>query len=139
MVVIVPTCIGHRSTNATHSIRLHLLYYLRVVFEWVVMAFWAAAFVVMLLPKGKDYKNLFKRPPYGEWYAAVVLAAIEMYVFPSHRSLKFPGMLMRFTMKSAPSSSSLWSSSCRKNTSAIVSLTLTHTSPHPHYSPKTLT
>lgn len=34
----------------------------------------------MLLPKGKDFKLLFERPPYGEWISAAVVAALELYV-----------------------------------------------------------
>jgi len=32
----------------------------------------------MLLPKGKDFKLLFEKPPYVEWVCAVALAGVEM-------------------------------------------------------------
>lgn len=53
---------------------------MRVVFEFVMMALWVAAFVTMLLPKEKDSRLLFNKPPYVEWDVAVVLAAFQVCV-----------------------------------------------------------
>lgn len=59
----------------------YLFHFLRVLFEFVLIALWCAAFVTMLLPKGKDFRLLFHRPPYVQWDCAIVLAAIEVLIF----------------------------------------------------------
>ncbi|KAM0795875.1 hypothetical protein BDR22DRAFT_869327 [Usnea florida] len=54
---------------------------LRVSFELFVLIFWCATFITMLLPKGKDFRHLFTKPPYTEWYVAVVMAGFESVSF----------------------------------------------------------
>lgn len=56
----------------------YLIHFLRVLSEFILIALWCAAFVTMLLPKGKDFRLLFHRPPYVQWDCAVALAAIEL-------------------------------------------------------------
>lgn len=41
------------------------------------MSAWIAVFVTMWLPKGKDFKALFVKPPYGVWITANILAAFS--------------------------------------------------------------
>lgn len=64
------------------TLSTHLIHFLRVLSEFFLIALWCAAFVTMLLPKGKDFRLLFHRPPYVQWDCAVALAAIELYVKP---------------------------------------------------------
>lgn len=45
---------------------------LPIALLWVVLC---AA--MMFAPKGKDFRNLFNRPPYTEWAVAVVLSILE--------------------------------------------------------------
>ena len=62
----------------SNTLYTYLIHFLRVLFEFFLIALWCAAFVTMLLPKGKDFRLLFHRPPYVQWDCAAVLAAIEL-------------------------------------------------------------
>lgn len=63
------------------TLSTYLFHFVRVLVEFLLIALWCAAFVTMLLPKGKDFRLLFHRPPYVQWYCAAVFAAIELTVF----------------------------------------------------------
>lgn len=60
------------------TLSTYLFHFVRVLVEFLLIALWCAAFVTMLLPKGKDFRLLFHRPPYVQWYCAAVFAAIEL-------------------------------------------------------------
>ena len=62
---------------------------MRVIFEFIMMALWTASFITMLLPKGKDFRLLFNKPPYVEWDVAVALAALEVHVPQSSNARRF--------------------------------------------------
>ena len=79
ILISVPSLLKRDLSNST-AVGSYVLRFVRVVFEFVMMALWAAAFVTMLLPKGKDFRLLFNKPPYAEWDVAVVLAAFQVYV-----------------------------------------------------------
>ena len=49
--------------------------------ELVMMALWIASFITMLLPKGKDFRNLFDRPPHIVWDVAIAVAVVEASVY----------------------------------------------------------
>lgn len=51
---------------------------LLAVLDVLLAGCWVATFAVMWVSKGKDYKQLFSRPPYVFWHTATALAAIEM-------------------------------------------------------------
>ncbi|KAK3177000.1 hypothetical protein OEA41_008326 [Lepraria neglecta] len=79
ILISVPSLLK-RDLSTSTAVGSYVLRFMRVVFEFVMMALWAAAFVTMLLPKGKDFRLLFNKPPYAEWDIAVVLAAFQVYV-----------------------------------------------------------
>ena len=54
----------------------------------------------MLLPKGKDFRLLFERPPYAEWDVGAALAAVEMYVSVSLLAYVLFGLAMLLFTKS---------------------------------------
>ena len=60
-----------------NAVRGHLIHFLRIVSELVMMALWIAVFITMLLPKGKDFRNLFDRPPHILWDVAIAIAVVE--------------------------------------------------------------
>lgn len=60
------------------TLSTYLFHVLRVLYEFLLIALWCAAFVTMLLPKGKDFRLLFDKPPYVQWDCAAVFAAIEL-------------------------------------------------------------
>lgn len=62
------------------GLQLDLIRYARIFFEIVLLGFWAATFITMMLSKGKDFRNLFKRPPYWEWVLAATLAFMQVLV-----------------------------------------------------------
>jgi len=76
----LPTFLNHNSPQSHTRTRAQraILHFSRTILEWVLIGFWSAAFITMLLNKGKDFKLLFDKPPYTEWIVAAVLAAIEM-------------------------------------------------------------
>ncbi|KAL6716908.1 hypothetical protein ACLMJK_004820 [Lecanora helva] len=78
LVIAIPTIFGYTSTAVTASHRAFFLHFMRVIAEFVLIALWSATFATMLLPKGKDFKLLFERPPYAEWDVAACLSAFEM-------------------------------------------------------------
>ena len=67
-----------RDFTLSNTLSTYLVHFLRVLFELILIALWCAAFVTMLLPKGKDFRLLFNRPPYVQWNCAAVFAAIEL-------------------------------------------------------------
>ena len=69
--------IFHRELALSNTLSTYLFHFIRVLVEILLITFWGAAFITMLLPKGKDFRLLFYRPPYVKWDCAVVLAAIE--------------------------------------------------------------
>jgi len=77
LILSLPTLLSQNLASTSH-LGSYILHSLRILLEFILLAFWAAAFVTMLLPKGKDFKLLFEKPPYVEWDCAVALAAIEM-------------------------------------------------------------
>ncbi|CAF9917215.1 hypothetical protein IMSHALPRED_003505 [Imshaugia aleurites] len=80
-ILIATPDILNRDFTLPNTLSTHLFHFFRLVFEFLLIALWCAAFVTMLLPKGKDFRLLFHRPPYVQWDCAVVLAAIELLVF----------------------------------------------------------
>lgn len=54
----------------------------RAVYQWpfaclidaTIMGLWSATFVLMCLPKGKDFRHLFETPSYYTWAVAAVCA-----------------------------------------------------------------
>lgn len=77
ILIAVPDILN-RDFTLSNTLSTYLFHFLRLLFELLLIALWCAAFVTMLLPKGKDFRLLFHRPPYVEWICAVVLAAIEL-------------------------------------------------------------
>ena len=61
-----------------HTVRIYAHIALVMLRELTLLAFWFATLVLMCLPKGKDYRNMFVRPPYLAWHFAVLCAVIEM-------------------------------------------------------------
>lgn len=53
---------------------------LRTGLEIGLFGIWSAVFLLMLMPKGKDYRRAFDCPPYVTWAVAVSCAGIEAYV-----------------------------------------------------------
>ncbi|KAF6225077.1 hypothetical protein HO133_010272 [Letharia lupina] len=80
ILIAIPDILN-RDFTLSNTLSTYLFHFLRLLFELLLIALWCAAFVTMLLPKGKDFRLLFHRPPYVEWICAVVLAAIELLVF----------------------------------------------------------
>lgn len=77
MLTAIPNFLKYRPriTNATKALTVNIL---RVCFELFLGALWGAAFVCMLLPKGKDFRYAFVRPPYGTWDAGAAVAIAEV-------------------------------------------------------------
>jgi len=78
--IAAPILFAYNSANAAADRRTFVLHYARVIAEWLLIALWAASFITMLLPKGKNFQVLFQQPPYAEWDVAVALAGFETYV-----------------------------------------------------------
>lgn len=76
---LVLTIIKNR-LNVFQARSAFIFTYCRIAFEALVMAVWVAAFVCMILPKGKDFRLALKTPPYVPWNVAIFLAAVQMYV-----------------------------------------------------------
>lgn len=53
---------------------------LRTGLEIALFGTWSAVFLLMVMPKGKDYRRAFDCPPYVAWSIAVSCAGIEAYV-----------------------------------------------------------
>ncbi|CAD6565683.1 MAG: hypothetical protein ASARMPREDX12_006719 [Alectoria sarmentosa] len=63
-----------RDFTLSNTLSTYLVHFLRVLFEVILTALWSAAFVTMLLPKGKDFRLLFNRPPLAfVWTMMLVL------------------------------------------------------------------
>ena len=77
MLNAVPDMLGRDLAPSTKP-SIYLFRSFRVLSELIIIALWSGAFVTMLLPKGKDFRLLFQRPPFVQWDCAAVLAAIEM-------------------------------------------------------------
>ena len=60
------------------TIRIYAHNTLMMVRELTLLAFWYGTMVLMCQPKGKDYKNMFDRPPYVPWGMGLFCAAVEM-------------------------------------------------------------
>ncbi|MCJ1465617.1 hypothetical protein MMC07_004236 [Pseudocyphellaria aurata] len=86
----------------------------RTITDLSLLVFWGAAFICMVLPKGKDERYGSSMPPYGPWAAATTLAAIEWYVFirsypkldrkltsPRHHSVAFANSAILITREIA--------------------------------------
>ena len=56
----------------------HAIYIFRVGFEWLILGLWTATFITMLMPKGKNYRRLFEKPPYAEFWIAAFFAGSLM-------------------------------------------------------------
>ena len=54
---------------------------LRTGLEIALFGTWSAVFLLMVMPKGKDYRRAFDCPPYVSWAVAVSCAGIEACVF----------------------------------------------------------
>ena len=74
------TLAKYNDARATTSRHRFFLYYMRVITEIILIAFWTAAFISMLLPKGKDYRQLFDKPPYVWWDIAILISVFQMSV-----------------------------------------------------------
>ena len=85
ILVSIPSILKQDITTRT-AVRGHLIHFLRIVAELVMMALWIASFITMLLPKGKDFRNLFDTPPHIVWDIAVAIAVVEASV-PSYLRL----------------------------------------------------
>ena len=72
------TDIIKRDFTRSTTLSTYLFHFLRVLVEFLFIALWCATFVTMLLPKGKDFRLLFHKPPYVQWYCAVVFAVTEL-------------------------------------------------------------
>lgn len=66
------------SSSRLGRLKVVVLKWLKILVEFVMMGLWTTTFVCMLLPKGKDFKYAFVKPPYGTWDAATALACIQM-------------------------------------------------------------
>lgn len=51
---------------------------LRILVELLILGLWTTTFVCMLLPKGKDFRHAFDKPPYGTWGAGAAVAFVQM-------------------------------------------------------------
>ena len=77
LLIAVPDILKYEFT-LPDTLSTYLIYFVRVLSDFILIALWCAASVTMLLPKGKDFRLLFDRPPYVQWDCAVVLAVIEL-------------------------------------------------------------
>lgn len=50
----------------------------KILLEVVMMGLWTTAFICMLLPKGKDFRFAFVKPPYGTWDGAAAVSCVQM-------------------------------------------------------------
>ena len=79
-ILVSITSILKQNITTRTAVRGHLIHFLRIVSELVMMALWIASFITMLLPKGKDFRNLFDSPPHIVWVVAIAIAVVEASV-----------------------------------------------------------
>ena len=79
ILVSIASILKQNITTRT-VVRGHLIHFLRIVSEFIMMALWIASFITMLLPKGKDYRDLFDKPPHIVWDIAIAITILEASV-----------------------------------------------------------
>lgn len=66
------------SSSRLGRVKVVAFKWFKILVEVLMIGLWTTTFVCMLLPKGKDFKYAFVRPPYTTWAAGVVIACAEM-------------------------------------------------------------
>ena len=79
IIVSIASILKQNITTRT-ALRGHLIHFLRIMSEFIMMALWIASFITMLLPKGKDFRVLFDKPPHIVWGVAIAIAILEASV-----------------------------------------------------------
>ncbi|KAK0511757.1 hypothetical protein JMJ35_006330 [Cladonia borealis] len=80
ILVSIPSILKQSITTKT-AVRGHFIHFLRIISEFIMMALWIASFITMLLPKGKDFRVLFDKPPHIVWGVAIAIAILEAMSF----------------------------------------------------------
>jgi len=68
----------HLLSSDLLATRPSLVHATRLLSEFIVLMLWTAVAVAMWLPKGKNFRNLFTRPPYVAWGVGSGVAVGEM-------------------------------------------------------------
>jgi len=66
------------SSSRSGRVKATVLKGLKILVEFLILGLWTTTFVCMLLPKGRDFRHAFDKPPYGTWDAGAAVACVQM-------------------------------------------------------------